>query len=253
MEPGENSTGRHVALAGCYNFRDLGGYPTEGGGHLRWRRLFRADGLTRLNEADCAALTELGLATVIDLRTSSEVDSRGRFPVETVEVEYHHLPLTESVPGTEEMPDWGEAHYVSARYTKILNEGRSSIARAVGLLASDGTLPAVFHCSAGKDRTGVLAAVVLGGLGVSDEVIVDDYALSAIGTRRLMQALREEYADAVEEVEKYATAILRVLPEAMAGFIADVRSEYGGFAGLVGELGITDEMASLKDAVVEHA
>jgi hypothetical protein len=88
---------------------------------------------------------------------------------------------------------------------------------------------------------------------VSDEVIVDDYALSAIGTRRLMQALREEYADAVEEVEKYATAILRVLPEAMAGFIADVRSEYGGFAGLVGELGITDEMASLKAAVVEPA
>ena len=65
---------RHVPLAGCFNFRDLGGYPTRGGGHLAWRRLFRADGLTRLNEDDCAALTELGLATVIDLRT----DERGR-------------------------------------------------------------------------------------------------------------------------------------------------------------------------------
>jgi protein-tyrosine phosphatase len=252
MEPGENSTERHIALAGCYNFRDLGGYPTNDGGHLRWRRLFRADGLTRLSEEDCAALTELGLATVIDLRTVSEVHDRGRFPVEAVEVEYHHLPLSESIPGTEEVPDWGEAQYVSARYTHLLKEGRDSINRAIGLLASDGSLPAVFHCSAGKDRTGVLAAVVLGGLGVPDEVIVDDYALSGIGTSRLMQALREEYADAVEEVEKYATAILRVLPEAMAGFIADVRAEYGGFEELVDDLGVAAEIASLKRAVVDR-
>ena len=214
---------------------------------------FALDGLTRLNENDCAALTELGLATVIDLRTVSEVDDRGRFPVETVEVDYHHLPLTESIPGTEEVPDWGEAEYVTARYVHLLNEGRNSIARAIRLLASDGSLPAVFHCSAGKDRTGVLAAVVLGGLGVPDEVIVDDYALSAIGTSRLMQALREEYADAVEEVEKYATAILRVLPESMAGFIRNVRAEYGSFEELIGALGVTAEMAALKRAVVDPA
>lgn len=253
MAPGENSSERHLALAGCYNFRDLGGYPTEDGGHLRWRRLFRADGLTQLTEDDCAILTKLGLATVIDLRTASEVGDRGRFPVETVEVDYHHLPLTQSIPGTEEVPDWGEAEYVTARYAHLLKEGRPSIARAITLLATEGSLPAVFHCSAGKDRTGVLAAVVLGGLGVPDEVIVDDYALSAIGTSRLMQALREEYADAVEEVEKYATAILRVLPEAMAGFIGSVRAQYGGFDQLMAELGVTAEMAALKRAVVDPA
>jgi protein-tyrosine phosphatase len=251
MAQASGAIGRHVPLAGCYNFRDLGGYPTRGGGHLAWRRLFRADGLTRLNEDDCAALTELGLATVIDLRTASEVNDRGRFPTETVEVEYHHLPLTDSIPGTEEVPDWGEADYVTARYVHLLAEGESSIARAITLLASDGSLPAVFHCSAGKDRTGVLAAIVLGGLGVPDDVIVDDYALSAIGTSRLMQALREEYADAVEEVEKYATAILRVLPEAMAGFIDYVKTERGGFESLVRQLGVRDEMAALERAVVE--
>ena len=101
---GENPTERHVALSGCFNFRDLGGYPTRDGGHLRWRRLFRADGLTKLDEKDCAALSELGLVTVIDLRTTSEVDQRGRFPVETVEVDYHHLPLTESIPGPRRCP-----------------------------------------------------------------------------------------------------------------------------------------------------
>src|ERR1700726_43028 len=129
---GGTANQRHVALSGCFNFRDLGGYPTRDGGHLRWKCLYRADGLTRLNEDDCAALTELGLATVIDLRTASEVGERGRFPVETVEVDYHHLPLTESIPGTEEVPDWGEAEYVTARYAQLLKEGRSSIARAIG-------------------------------------------------------------------------------------------------------------------------
>jgi protein-tyrosine phosphatase len=251
--PGTTPTERHVALTGCFNFRDLGGYPTRDGGHLRWRRLFRADGLTRLDEDDCAALTALGLATVIDLRTASEVKDRGSFPVDAVEVEYHHLPLSESIPGTEEIPDWGEADYVTARYINLLSEGRSSIARSISLLAADGSLPAVFHCSAGKDRTGVLAAVVLGGLGVPDEVIVDDYALSAIGTSRLMQSLREEYSDAVEEVEKYATAILRVIPDAMVGFIAAVREEFGGFDELVAELGVTSEMAALRRAVVDPA
>ena len=121
---------------------------------------------------------------------------------------------------------------MSARYKQLLSDGQQSIARAIGLLASESSLPAVFHCSAGKDRTGVLAAIVLGCLGVPDEVIIDDYALSAIGTARLMQSLREEYADAVEEVEKYATAILRVIPEAMAGFIEHVRADKGGFDAL---------------------
>jgi protein-tyrosine phosphatase len=248
---GESATDRHIALSGCFNFRDLGGYPTRDGGHLRWRRLFRADGLTKLDEVDCSALSELGLVTVIDLRTKTEVDQRGRFPVQTVEVEYHHLPLTETIPGTEDVPDWGTAKFVAARYAQILSDGRQSIARAIGLLASESSLPAVFHCSAGKDRTGVLAAIVLGCLGVPDDVIIDDYALSAIGTARLMQSLREEYADAVEEVEKYATAILRVIPEAMAGFIEQVRVDHGGFDALARELQITGEVAALKELVVE--
>ncbi|MGO9343781.1 MAG: tyrosine-protein phosphatase [Acidimicrobiales bacterium] len=248
---GGNATGRHIPLSGCFNFRDLGGYPTRDGGCLRWRRLFRADGLTKLDEADCAALSELGLVTVIDLRTTSEVDQRGRFPVETVEVEYHHLPLSESIPGTEDAPDWGTAEYVTARYTQLLGDGAQQIARAFGLLASESSLPAVFHCSAGKDRTGVLAAIVLGCLGVPDEVIIDDYSLSSIGTARLMQSLREEYPDAIEEVEKYANAILCVIPEAMKGLIEHVRVDHGGFDSLARELQVTAEVETLRNLVVE--
>jgi protein-tyrosine phosphatase len=243
---------RHLSLTGCYNFRDLGGYPTSDGGTIRWKRLYRADGLTRLTEEDCALLSALGLVTVIDLRTVSEVNDRGRFPYEKVEVEYHHLPLSESIPGTEETRDWDKPEFVVDRYRELLSEGSGPLSRAIGLLATAGSLPAVFHCSAGKDRTGVLAAIVLGCFGVPDRMIIDDYALSAIGTARLMQSLREEYAEAADEVEKYASAILRVMPEAMAGFIDHVRAEYGSFEGLANTLGVADEIEALRAQVVQE-
>jgi len=252
-ETGSLETGplRHVELSGCFNFRDLGGYPTRDGGQLRWRRLFRADGLTKLDEADCSILGDMGLATVIDLRTVGELEQRGRFPVETLAVDFHHLPLSQTIPGQEEVPDWGESEFVAARYKQLLAIGWDSITQSIRLLASEGALPAVFHCSAGKDRTGVLAAVVLGSLGVPDEVIIDDYALSAIGTARLMQSLLDEYADSKQEVEKYASAILRVMPESMAGFIEHVHAEHGGFDELAREMKVTAEIATLKEEVVE--
>ena len=88
---------------------------------------------------------------------------------------------------------------------------------------SDGSLPAVFHCSAGKDRTGVLSALILAFVGVPDETIVEDYALSAAAMVRLLERLKAEYPDSVEEVERYAPAVLQVMPETMEEFLSSVR------------------------------
>ena len=166
-----------MSLSGCVNFRDLGGYPAADGSRIRWRQLFRADGLTRLDEDDCSHLSDLGLATVIDLRTQGELDERGSFPRHTLAVAYHHLPLTDVLPPTEDLARYDEPSFVTRRYEDLFAQGAASLARAVDVLAEPGALPAVFHCSAGKDRTGVLAAIVLGFLGVPREVIVEDYAL----------------------------------------------------------------------------
>ena len=115
-EPPEPAFTRTLEFDGCVNFRDLGGYRTRDGHQVGWRRLFRADGLHRLSQDDHRRLIDLGVATVIDLRTVDEAEQRGRFPVEQVPVRYVDLPLTDVLPSTEEMPSWREASYVAARY-----------------------------------------------------------------------------------------------------------------------------------------
>jgi len=238
-------------LTGCVNFRDLGGYPAADGRHLRWRTLFRADGLSRLDEEDCAQLAALGLATVIDLRTQGEVDTRGTFPTDTFEVEYHHLPLTDVLPPTEDLARYDEPTFVTARYRQLFTEGSASLARAVRVLAEPDALPAVFHCSAGKDRTGVLAALVLGFLGVPQPVIVEDYALSAEAMVALLARLKIEYADAADEVERYAPAVISVAPQTMDAFLDELRTEHGGFDGLAATLGVTDAVVALRAALLD--
>ncbi len=244
---------RALAFEGCVNFRDLGGYRTADGTAIGWRRLFRADGLNKLSRADRRQLIELGVATVIDLRTVDEAEQRGRFPVEEVPVRYVDLPLTDVLPTAEEMPSWAEASYVASRYALMVSEGGPALTGAFAALASGGSLPAVFHCSAGKDRTGVLSALILAFLGVPDETIVADYALSAPAMDRLLDRLKAEYPDAVEDVMRYAPAVLQVRPETMEEFLASLRDRYGSYDALAATLGVTDAVATLRRTVLVDA
>jgi protein-tyrosine phosphatase len=242
---------RKIALAGCVNFRDLGGYPTSDGRRVRWRMLFRADGLARLGEDDYVLLGELGLTTVIDLRTVSELETRGRFALDALPVDYHHLPLTDVLPPPEDLSRYGEPEFVTSRYRQMFVEGSASIATAVRVLAAPDALPAVFHCSAGKDRTGVVAALVLGFLGVPREVIVHDYGLSAHAMEALMERIRQEFPESVEEVDKYAPAVITVAPQTMDAFLDALEDEHGSFDELARSLDVSDAVARLRDELLE--
>jgi len=244
---------RTLDLEGCVNFRDLGGYRTGDGRMVAWRMLFRADGLNKLTDADVALMVDLGLTTVIDLRTRDEAEQRGSFPVDRVPVAYVGLPLTDVLPATEDLPDWGEAAYVATRYGAMVSEGGPVLTSAIRTLATGAALPAVMHCSAGKDRTGVLSALILAFLGVPDETIVADYALSAAAMGRLLERLKAEYPDAVEEVERYAPAVLHVVPETMEQFLAELKVQYGTYELLAQSLGVTDAMAVLRTTVLVDA
>jgi protein-tyrosine phosphatase len=248
---GDPDPSRKLIFEGCFNFRDLGGYPAAGGRRTRWRRLFRADGLGRLTETDFSTLASLGIVTVIDLRTILEADTQGRFPTDRDGVAYHHLPLTDTLPGEEETPDWDRASFVSDRYLAMLSEGTATVTAALRLLAEPQNQPAVFHCSVGKDRTGVLSALVLGFLGVPDPIIVDDYALSYAAMLEILAHLKERYPEASDIVERYRPVILSAEPASMAGFVAGVRTTHGSFEALAETLGVTAEIDLLRNEFLE--
>lgn len=214
-----------MPLAGAHNFRDLGGYPTRDGRRTRWGRLFRSDALSALTVADVAALRALGLAAVLDLRSPSEVERDGRGPLGDEPLAYANLPLIPEVERREPEPEGTEPD-VAALYLEVLEVGGEAAARALNLI-SDAGGPLVFHCTAGKDRTGVLAAVVLGCLGVTPEAIVADYVATSERMPLVLEALRRNPAYR-SGIDRAPAARLAALPETMRRFLSALDERFGG-------------------------
>ena len=228
---------RLIPLDGCLNFRDLGGYPTDDGRQVRWRQLFRSDGLHLLSAADVAHLRDtLRIGDVVDLRSTAEVEADGRGALETEPVRFHHIPLFD---GNTARRDTGNAAYtLSDRYFLLAEYAKEPIARVITTLATTSSA-AVYHCAAGKDRTGVISAVVLGLLGVRDEFIVADYA----ATQENIDAI----IDRLMATEGYQTMLsalppdtLHAQPETMVRFLERVRAEYGSMGEYASSAGVSD-------------
>ncbi len=214
---------RFVALDGCVNFRDLGGYPARDGLRVRRGLLYRSDALHDLTDADVRRVRDaLGVRTVIDLRSSAEIASDGVGPLPQPPVRRHHLPLFEGG----EIPTRPTPRPLDELYGLMLRFAREPIVRAIDAIAASAD-PAVFHCAAGKDRTGVIAAVVLGILGVPDEHVIDDYAFTRKSIDRIVARLRasESYQHIVDELPPDT---LHAEPETMERLLAHARGEYGG-------------------------
>jgi protein-tyrosine phosphatase len=230
---------RHVAFEALFNVRDLGGYRTADGRTTRWQTLYRADGINRVGAADLARLAALGLRTVVDLRTMGEVEQRGRFPVDALPVDYHHLPvIRETWEKWEVADDVDPVEFLVQRYQEMLDEGASALAAALAILADPTGYPAVFHCAAGKDRTGVLAAVVLAVLGVDDDTVAADYGLSRAAMDTLVEWLRVNAPDALDAMTDQPAAFLDAPPRAMHEVLALVRAEHGSMVGYVTSIGV---------------
>jgi protein-tyrosine phosphatase len=229
---------RVIELQGCLNFRDLGGYPTRGGRRMRWRWLFRSDGLHHLTAADVAVLRdELGIDEVIDLRSSAEVRTDGIGPLEGERIRRHHLPLFDSDVVRQSQAD--SVHTLADRYFLLAEFAKQAIARVIETLASAGG-PAVYHCAAGKDRTGVISAVLLGLLEVPDEIVVADYA----ATQQNLDAIIER----LMSTEGYQTMLsalppdtLHAQPETMITLLERIRDTYGSMREYALAIGVSPE------------
>lgn len=168
---------RWLAFEGLANARDVGGLPVRGGGTTRRGVLLRSESLRDVTDSDMRFLTQdFGLRLVLDLRTPFEVDRDGPSPVAAAGVETVRLTLIgkrrDPVPRTGEDTD-----PLLRDYLGYLDDIPSNVVEAVRRLADAG--PSLVHCAVGKDRTGVLVALVLDAVGVRREAVVADYALTA--------------------------------------------------------------------------
>jgi protein-tyrosine phosphatase len=255
-----DSLERRIALEGAVNFRDLGGYAAGGGGgggdgtggesrlRTRWRRLFRADGLGELTEGDLGVLRSLGIRTVIDLRSGSELE-RGRFDVDAHPVAFHHFPFIEELPDAQEFDR--RPGLLGSQYQEIVSDAGSQIVAALEVLAAPDALPAVFHCTAGKDRTGVLSAIVLSLLDVDEETVVADYALSGEAMLRLRAKLIVKYPEGRETLENI-DEVFSANPAQMEALLDHLREHYGSVEQYVAGLGAgPDLVQALRDSLLE--
>jgi protein tyrosine/serine phosphatase len=213
---------RTFQFSRVFNFRDVGGYVGLQRRSVRWRRLFRSDNLCALGEADRSAFRQLGVRTVLDLRRSYECQSQGQVP-QWDGLAYHNID-----PGH---PEWAltpyedgldPVRYLADRYRDMAEEGAAGLATAIGMVADEQTAPVVVHCVAGKDRTGVVCALTLSLLGVSDDDIDHDYSLSTRGNQRYLAWARTNgQPDLVMHPWYYSP------PGTMKLFLAELRQRHG--------------------------
>jgi len=241
---------RLIALEGAVNFRDLGGYATEDGLRTRWRVLFRADGLSELTETDLEVMRELGIRTVVDLRSGQEVE-QSRFNVEAHPVTFHHYPFIKALPNAE---DFARAPgFLGTQYTEMLDEATPQIIGALSALAAPDARPAVFHCTAGKDRTGLLSALVLSLLGVPEETVIADYALSGAAMSRLRAKLIKKYPDGGSVIAD-SDVLFSADPANMVALFAHLRNRYGTVAEYAVQVGVPAGVVErLRESLLEPA
>jgi protein tyrosine/serine phosphatase len=242
-----------IELEGAANVRDLGGLPTIDGRTTRAGVLLRADNLQGLTAADVQRLTgEIGIRTVVDLRTTGELHLEGDGPLRATEVRHHHLSL---LPEIEDEPDEVEAEGavphrtdragssrtdMTGYYVGYVEDVPANLARALQVLADPETGPALVHCAAGKDRTGVVVALALSLAGVRREAVVADYVRSAERIEGVLARLQASptYGPGLAGV---GPDDLRPMADSMERFLDHVDSAYGGPHGLAMTIGVDEQ------------
>lgn len=242
--------GTRIELGGLYNVRDLGGYPGLDGRLVRRGMLYRSSSLHRLD--DESAWTDFGARCVVDLRYDRERDA---FPLPDFITNDTHAPMLPDHWTSDPEKKKGPAHeFLNSVFHDMLDLGGDSVREILDALASADAYPAVFFCMAGKDRTGVLAAILLSLLGVSEADIVADFELSGDEVVALVDYLRtrEDFED--HPMMNQPIEILRAPRAAMEMFLAEVDHSYGGLPGYVRSLDIDEStIKTLQHLLLEES
>ncbi|WP_052566095.1 tyrosine-protein phosphatase [Ferrimicrobium acidiphilum] len=241
-----------IKLEGPLNFRDLGGYSTISGQRVRPRLVYRADNLALLTATDVTRLEYLGLRTVIDLRSAEEAERLGRFPVDQYSqpVTYTHLSVVEDVVGVRD-PSVDDQTYLNSRYQHLMERGSATISSIFHIFAKRESYPLVFHCVAGKDRTGVVAALLLDLLGVPDETIAADYQLTDRATRAWFERMQRTRPEEIISIRQLPQILFSSNPQTILFLLDRIRKSSGSVEEWLMTLGITTgEIRSIRDLLL---
>src|SRR5580704_3196935 len=229
-----------IELDGAVNVRDLGELPTEDGQKTARARLLRADNLQDLSAADVRKLVrDIGVTTVVDLRSSNELESEGPAPLDAVAgVRHAHHPVLPEVGSTTDVvadallarDRMDKFRYpndpVCGHYLGYLEDRPDQVVGALRSVAHAGGA-AVVHCAAGKDRTGVVVALALTVAGVPAQAVVADYAATGERTEAIMARLRRSRLYS-RDVNSRPAALHRPRPGTMTAFLEQMEARYGG-------------------------
>jgi protein-tyrosine phosphatase len=230
---------RRVPFEGVTNFRDLGGYRTTSGRRTRWGLVFRSDALHRFTSEDRRLYEALGLHVVYDLRND---DERGLHPNPFASTQITLLSRDADAP-LPDRSDWQDAdageRMLREMYGGLLANAGPTFGRLLAGLAEPEALPAVIHCTGGKDRTGMAAALLLELLGVPRQQVLDDYELTSRYRLREHQTESLENMLAAGMAPEAAAAVLGCPRWAMAGALEELDDRYRGIdAYLTGPAGL---------------
>jgi protein-tyrosine phosphatase len=222
-----------LPLQNAYNVRDLGGYAGSGGRVTRWQRFLRADDLHDLTEPEVEFLIEYGVRTVVDLRSAGEVHDRPDPFVHHEQVAYYHLPLGPDQPlDQSDFMKNPSPTLLQDFYVGMLRDSPERIGAVFARLAAAADGGTLFHCAAGKDRTGIVSMLLLGMAGARDSDIVSNYTCSY------------EHIMENPQIRAYASHVPQVLiqssPETIRFAMSSIRVDYGGFKGYLNSCGIGD-------------
>lgn len=263
-EVAESDLPARIPVEGTYNVRDIGVYTTRSGRSLRSGVYYRADNLGMVTRKGEAELFDLGIRTVIDLRTANEIRVRPNGLAEKSEIRYHAVDL---VGNSHEIISRGDtivsnqmddrlengcfadpAGRLVTIYSTMLDHQGQAFRRALSLLATETATPALFHCVAGQDRTGLIAAFLLSIADVSEETIIFDYAATAHHNvhRYLDENGRAIWGMEIATPDEYGSQFCP--PEAMEGALAHLQACYGGVVGYLESIGITSgELETVRE------
>ncbi len=242
---------RIIPLQGGRNFRDLGGYLTSDGRRVKWGRLFRSGSMAGLTLADYDSLARLAIKTVCDLRSVQEIESEPNRWCQVANIGYWTREYRASFGELRKVMTSGLATPEMARaamiegYRRLPFEQAPAHQELFSRLAA-GEVPLVFNCSAGKDRAGTAAALILRALGVPRETVVEDYVLTdrVVDLESIFMGTGHKSA-LIDQASGIVTAVLKSDPSYLHAALDAVEEKHGTVAAYVRDaLGITEEASA---------